>query len=134
MGGTEQIDKVFHLLIIDLRKRINIEFENIKNNYCINYFIVVNGEIVKYHDVSGIHRIVFLKKKNEIRLDVCFAEISIGITCSQALEMIREQFLKSIEGISDLVRKKKIDLQIDTISSSFNKIFDNMKIQDVYLV
>jgi inorganic pyrophosphatase/exopolyphosphatase len=60
-------------------------------------------------------------------LDLCLAKIPIDVTYSQALIMMREQFLKSIEMIHDLIIKKKIDLHVDLISISFEKIFNEME-------
>ena len=133
LGGPDQI--VFHSLNIDLRKKIKIEFENNnteKHNYRIIYFIMVNGEISEYYDTTGIHRVAYYQKKKEIRLDLCFAETIPDITYNQALTMMKEQFIKSIEKISDLVEKKKLDLPTDIISTSFNRIFSSMENMDKY--
>lgn len=127
-GGTDKIDQMFRPIIIELRKRINKEFEseNLEKNLYIQYFILINGNIVKYYDISGIYKTQFFQKKNEISLDLCVADIPPSISYGQALDKIKTLFMDSIEKISEIEKKKDLNFHIDIINESFEKIFNSM--------
>ncbi|HVI47542.1 MAG TPA: Imm12 family immunity protein [Chitinophaga sp.] len=127
LGGTTEIDDLFHPTIIAFRKSLNDEFEPIvpgNDISTIQYFIFVNGEVAHYYDEMGVLNPIYLKQKKEVRLDLSLANLSEKIKAREAQDILRNLLKQSVKTIEDLSKKKKLDFDARLFENAMEAAID----------
>ena len=134
LGGTPKIDNPVQNLLVVLLKNIKAAFSKVKVSTAVNvldYYLLVNGKLVKYYPKSGIYSVRHTSAKKMVAADICITEKEWTDDIEKNKEIFLNRFktllLETGELIESNLKKKKLDFDLEKYKKAIEQTFSNLK-------
>ena len=133
LGGSPKIDNPVQQLLIVLLKNIKAAFSKVKLSPAVNeldFYLMVNGKIVKYYPKSGIYSIRHTAAKKTVAADICLTEKEWANNDEENKEIFLNRFktflLETGTLIQNNLKKKKFDFDLEKYNKAIEQTFEKM--------